>query len=322
MRLFVARAAEIRPGFALTADNAAAVAAICRRLEGLPLALELAAAWVKVLPPALLLTRLEQRLPLLSSGARDLPPRQQTMRDAIAWSHDLLSESEQALFRRLAVFAGGFTLEAAEWVAGAGLRVAGPMGDEPGAGRQPITRNPQPATLDGLAALVEQSLLRWAEPSAPGAGEARFSMLETVREYAMEDLAASGEEDAVRRAHAELFLALAERAEPELTGPAQAVWLDRLEIEHDNLRAALAWSLEAGETPPSGGDSSLWQGETPSPVGGGQEGGHGRGQGTGGRLPPPVEGGTGGRPQPLCGSPERWGGSGACTGIRGRDGPG
>jgi predicted ATPase/DNA-binding XRE family transcriptional regulator len=220
VQLFVARATEVRPGFALTPENADLVAAICRQVDGLPLALELAAARVKILPPAALRARLAQRLPLLTGGARDAPERQQTMRQAIAWSHELLSESEQILFRRLAVFAGGCTLEAAAGVAG---------GDRDG--------------IDLVASLVDQSLLRQIEPPAPGAAEARFTMLETVREYAWERLEASGEAEAVRQAHAAFCLTLAERAEPELTGPAQAEWLNRLEIEHDNLRAALAWAL-------------------------------------------------------------------------------
>jgi tetratricopeptide (TPR) repeat protein len=178
--------------------------------------------------------RLEQRLPLLSGGARDAPERQQTMRQAIAWSHDLLSAPDQVLFRRLAVFAGGCSLEAATTVA--------TIGD--------LGQNTQADVLDGLAALVDQSLARLEEPSAHGESEARYAMLETVREYALEQLESSGEAEAVRQAHAAFCLALAERAEPELTGPAQAEWLSRLELEHDNLRAALAWSLggSAGAT--------------------------------------------------------------------------
>jgi predicted ATPase/transcriptional regulator with XRE-family HTH domain len=245
VRLFVERAAEVRPGFALTPENAVEVAAICRQVEGLPLALELAAARINVLPPAALRTRLAQRLPLLTSGARDAPERQQTMRQAIAWSHDLLSETEQSLFRRLAVFSGGCTLEAVTAVATCGA---------PG-------QDDEAAILDGLAALVDQSLVRLEESIARGAAEARFTMLETIREYALERLVVSGEAEAVRRAHAAFYLALAERGEPELTGPAQAEWLNRLEIEHDNLRAALAWSLAGGETSPSaaggpGGESA------------------------------------------------------------------
>jgi predicted ATPase/transcriptional regulator with XRE-family HTH domain/Tfp pilus assembly protein PilF len=235
VRLFVERAAEVRPGFTLTPENAAAVAAICRQVEGLPLALELAAARVKVLPPAALRARLAHRLPLLSGGARDAPERQQAMRQAIAWSHDLLSEQEQILFRRLAIFAGGCTLEAASAVAARGLAGL----DDPG------------TIVDVLTALVDQSLIRFEEPSSDEAAEGRFMMLETIREYALEHLEERGEIESIRRAHAEFFLAFAERAEPELTGPAQAEWLRRLEAEHDNLRAVLAWSLAGGETTPS-----------------------------------------------------------------------
>jgi predicted ATPase/DNA-binding XRE family transcriptional regulator len=231
VRLFVERAAEVRPGFALTPENAVAVAAICRQVEGLPLALELAAARVKVLTPAALRARLAHRLPLLSGGARDAPERQQAMRQAIAWSHDLLGESEQILFRRLAIFAGGCTLEAAS--AGAAEGLAGL--DDPG------------TIIDGLTALVDHSLVRFEEPSAHEAAEGRFVMLETIREYALERLEENGEAEAVRRAHAAFYLAFAERAEPELTGPDQAEWLHRLESEHDNLRAALGWARDHGE---------------------------------------------------------------------------
>ena len=190
VRLFVARAEAVQPDFALTPDNAVAVAEICRRLDGLPLAIELAAARVKVLPPAALLARLDHRLPLLTGGGRDLPARQQTMRAAIAWSHDLLTPEEQVLFRRLAVFAGGFTLEAAEAVASG----SGEPGIDP---------------FEGVASLLDKSLLR--QEAGPG-GEPRFSMLETVREFALEQLAASGEEAAIRERHAAWCLALAETA--------------------------------------------------------------------------------------------------------------
>jgi predicted ATPase/DNA-binding CsgD family transcriptional regulator len=222
-RLFVERARDVRPGFALTEANAAAVSEICRRLDGLPLALELAAARTKVLPPAALLTRLERRLPLLTGGAADLPYRQRTLRDTIAWSHDLLSPEEQALFRRLAVFAGGCSLEAAEAAAG-GLGAS---------------------VLDGVASLVDKSLVRAVDGLE---GEPRFGMLETVREFGLERLAASGEEVAVRGAHAAWFLALAERPERSWKhGPDQARWLERLRAELANLRAALDWLDETGD---------------------------------------------------------------------------
>ena len=229
VQLFVERAREASPSFALTEANAAAVSAVCRRLDGLPLALELAAAWVKLLPPTALLARLDRALPLLGGGPRDLPERQRTMRNAIAWSHDLLTPTEQVLFRRLAVFAGGFTLDAAEAVVAA-------AGD------------PDAAVLAGVLALVDKSLVRRDDGTADEKSIApRFGMLETVREYARERLAASGEAEAIGRAHAAYFLDLAERAEPEMTGSEEPAWLARLDAEHDNLRAAFAWAMERSE---------------------------------------------------------------------------
>jgi predicted ATPase/DNA-binding CsgD family transcriptional regulator len=225
VRLFVARAEAASPGFALTAANAAAVAELSRRLDGLPLAIELAAARVPTLPPAALLARLDRTLPLLTGGRRDAPARQRTMQEAIAWSHDLLTGEERSLFRRLAVFAGGFALEAAETVA------ADPGGEPP--------------VLDGLASLVEASLLgrvRGAEEA-----ELRYRMLETVREFALEQLAQSGDEESTRGRHLAHYLALAERAAPELVGPDQVAWLDRLQAEHDNLRAAFGWAEATGD---------------------------------------------------------------------------
>jgi len=223
VRLFVTRAEAVQPDFALTADNAVAVAEICRRLDGLPLAIELAAARVKVLPPAALLARLERRLPMLTGGGRDVPERQKTMRDAIAWSYDLLTPEEQVLFRRLAVFAGGFTLEATEAVA------SGPG-------------EPAVDPFEGIASLLDKSML-WQD--AGRGGESRFAMLETVREFALEQLMASGEEDAIRERHADWCLAMAEASELYLR--AQAASLARLDAELDNLRAALAWFDAAGE---------------------------------------------------------------------------
>ncbi len=221
-RLFVERAREVAPAFQLTQVNAAAVAAICRRLDGLPLAIELAAAWIKVLPPVELLTRLDRALPLLAGGAWDLPGRQRTMEHTIAWSHDLLSPAERVLFRRLAVFAGGFTLEAAEAV----VSSPGDLGVE---------------VLEGVASLVDKSLLRQTEGVG---GDARFGMLETVRQYGWERLAESGEEDAVRRPHMAWCVRLVERAEEAFLSAEEPTWLDRLEAEHDNLRTALAWTIE------------------------------------------------------------------------------
>jgi predicted ATPase len=211
-----ARAADHR--FVLTAANAADVTAICAKLDGLPLAIELAAAWTATLPPAALLTRLEPRLPLLSGGPRDAPERQRTMRSAIAWSLDLLALEERTLFRRLAVFAGGFELEAAERVALAGNDL-------------------------GVAALAAKSLLSRGDD---GPGEPRFALLETVRETALEELAASGEEDSVRDAHAAWCLDLAERAEGHWWRPDQQVWEGRLTAEAENLRAALDWAERRG----------------------------------------------------------------------------
>ena len=228
VRLFVARARAVDPSFALADAEATTVAELCRRVDGLPLAIELAAAWAPILPPAALLARLEPRLPLLTGGARDLPTRQQTMRDAIAWSHDLLAPGEQDLFRRLAVFAGGFGLEAVEAVAGA---------EEEGA-------EVLPGLFRGVAALVDKSLIG----RGGGHDEApRFRMLETVREFALERLEEGGEAEAVRRRHAAHYLALAEEAEPALWGPDPQQWLERLQAEHDNLRTALTWTTAGAE---------------------------------------------------------------------------
>jgi len=223
--LFVERATAMQPAFALTQDNAAAVAAVCRRVDGLPLAIELAAARVNVLPPAALLARLEQRLPLLTGGGHDLPARQRTMRDAIAWSYDLLNPDAQALFRRLAVFAGGFTLEAAETVAVPDMAFS---------------------TLDGIVTLVEQSLLRPVSGVA-GDEEPRYLMLETVREFGLERLAAAGEEDDARQRHAEHFLRLSSGfryASPVLMNLES---LARVAADHDNVRLARAWFDEHGD---------------------------------------------------------------------------
>ncbi len=223
--LFTQRAGDACPDFRLTSDNAPAVAEICECLDGLPLAIELAAARVRLLSPTALLSRLGKGLSLASGGARDLPTRQQTLRATIEWSYALLSEAEKTLFRRFAVFVGGATLAAVEVV----CDVEGDLG-------MPV--------IDGLAALVDKSLLR---ALGDVAGETRFRMLETVREYAQEQLIKSGEGDAVQRRHAAYLLALAERAEPELSGPCQAEWLERLEREHDNLRVVLQWSLDTGD---------------------------------------------------------------------------
>jgi predicted ATPase/class 3 adenylate cyclase/DNA-binding XRE family transcriptional regulator len=226
--LFIERARDARADFAVTAANAPAIAEICTRLDGLPLAIELAAARVKLLPPETLLARLSSRLKLLTGGARDVEERQRTMQSTIGWSEGLLSPQERLLFRRLAVFVGGCTLEAAEAVCVA------PEGAEP----------LELDLLDGLGALVDQSLVQQREEEGGGGGEPRFGMLHVIREYGLERLDESGETEALRGAHAAYFLMLAERAQPELRGSGQSAWLERLERDHDNLRAALDWSLE------------------------------------------------------------------------------
>ncbi|HZQ35478.1 MAG TPA: helix-turn-helix domain-containing protein, partial [Dehalococcoidia bacterium] len=254
VELFVRRAQEIRPGFTLTDENAAAVAAICRHLDGLPLAIELAAARTTVLPPAALLRRLEgdgaPSLRLLTSGARDLPARQQTLRDTIAWSHDLLAPRVRLLFRRLAAFASGWTLEAAEAVAG-DPPAAGGAGNEGTASALPRPAHGNGAmgsvegptlapsqVLDGLSELVDQSLVTVEERET----DVRYRMLETIREFAAEQLDASGEGDAVRRRQRDWCLALAEEPMPAWEGHPYAAWLARLEQEQDNFRTALAFS--------------------------------------------------------------------------------
>jgi predicted ATPase/class 3 adenylate cyclase len=231
VELFIQRALSVKPDFRVDNDNAPAVAEICVRLDGLPLAIELAAARIKLFPPQAILARLGRRLELLRGGARDVPDRHQTLRHAISWSYNLLEVDEQALFRRLAVFAAGCTLEAAEAVCQAV--------DVPTAG---VGQSLE--VLDGVASLVDKSLLCQEEQAS---GEPRFRMLETIREYGLECLTASGEAPAIRRAHADYYLALVEEAEAALTGLEQATWLDRLEVEHDNLRAALRWAEEGGE---------------------------------------------------------------------------
>jgi len=225
VRLFLDRAARVRPDFALTEENAAAVADVCRRLDGLPLALELAAARVKVLSPHALLSRLDHRLTLLIGGSRDLPARQRTLRDAIRWSYELLDDAERRLFRRLAVFAGGCTLAMAETVCHA-------------------DGEPDVDLLDLMASLVEKSLVRRAD--GPD-GEPRFSMLETIREFATEELTASGEADMVYRRLAGLALALVDPTWP-VRRVAPGAALERLATEQDNVRAALRWAIDAPDT--------------------------------------------------------------------------
>src|SRR5215204_2923767 len=225
IRLFVERAQAVKPDFSLTEENAWAVVEICARLDGLPLAIELAAARIKLLPPQALLARLGNRLKVLTSGARNLPERQRTLRSAIEWSYGLLDESEKILFGRLGVFSSGAALEAIEAVCDA-------RGDLP------------VDVFEGVSSLLDKSLLQQRDGSD---GEAHFVMLETIHEFALEKLEESSNAEAIRRGHAEYFLALAEEAEPGLWGPEDATWLDRLEQEHDNMRAALSWAIKYEE---------------------------------------------------------------------------
>ncbi len=223
--LFLERALAIKPDLVVTKANMQAIAAICAHLDGLPLAIELAAARVKLLPPRALLERLTRRLEVLTGGAQNVSVRQQTLRDTLAWSYNLLDREEQQLFRRLSVFVSGCTLEAIESI----CRI---FAD----GAQQV--------LDIVTSLIDKSMLHQIEQEEK---EPRLVMLETIREYGLEVLAASGEEEIARRAHAAFYLSLAERVEPELGGAQQAIWLERLEREHDNLQAALRWSLAQGQ---------------------------------------------------------------------------
>jgi predicted ATPase len=228
VRLFVERASAAQSGFKLTGNNAQVVAEICQRLEGIPLAIELAATRIRLMTPQTLVSRLDKRLQVLKSDAKDLPRRLQTLRDSITWSYELLDPAETALFERLGVFVGGWTPEAAEAVA----KRTGPReGDE-----VPV--------LDLLDSLVSKNLVTVTEA---GTGGSRFSMLETIREFALEVLADHGESEAAGRRHALYFLEWAEEAEPKLHGPDVIMWMEQLDREHDNLRAALSWAFERGE---------------------------------------------------------------------------
>jgi len=255
--LFAERAQAARPGFKLTDDNAAAIAEICRRLDGLPLAIELVAARVRLMLPKALLSRLitaqgRTQIQIVADGLSDLPARQKTLHDAIRWSYDLLQPNEQALFRRLGVFVGGWTLEAAEAISGDWrLETESPRGI--GEGESPISnlshgdapQSPIPV-WNSLTVLLDNNLVQEQAQPDGSDDELRFSMLETIREFALEQLAASSEEDTARRKHADHFIALAEQGDPSLTGTAeQTAWLNRLERDHDNIRAALRWLLEA-----------------------------------------------------------------------------
>ncbi len=225
VRLFVEHAHAANLDFALEAKNAPAVGEICRRLDGLPLAIELAAAWVKVLSPMALLARLEHRLPLLVGGSRDAPARQQTLRATIAWSYDLLTKDEQALFRRLAVFAGGFTLEAVEAVRG-------------------ISEEESAVVLGRIASLVDHGLL---DRELPVEAEPRFGMLETIREFAFDRLATSGEEEAVRRLQGTRLLTQVEAFRIRIEGPHRPIAIEEMAQELDSVRGALAWAIGRGE---------------------------------------------------------------------------
>jgi predicted ATPase/DNA-binding winged helix-turn-helix (wHTH) protein len=222
IELFVQRAAAVGPDFALTAENAPAIREICSRLDGLPLAIELAAARTKVLSPGAMLDRLQSRLQLLTGGALDLPERQQTLRKAIDWSHDLLNEAERKLFRRLSVFAGGCTLEAAEAVCN-------------------TSRDLGIDLFEGLSSLVDKNLVQRADRTG---SETRFAMLEMIREYALERLTDQGEESSARRAHAAYYLVIAEEGNPELTTAERVRWLVQCDVEIDNFRFALDWLFQ------------------------------------------------------------------------------
>jgi predicted ATPase len=224
--LFVQRAIAAKPDFELSRENASAVTEICARLDGLPLAIELAAARVKVLSPSSMRTRLASRLQLLTGGARDLPQRQQTLRAAMDWSYDLLSPAEQKLFRRLSVFVGGCNLEGVEAVCDAKADLDLDL-------------------LDGMASMVDKSLVQQVEQAK---GESRFVMLETIREYALEKLEASGEDALTKRAHAAYCLVLAEEVGTEQGGAEDVEWLERFTLEHDNFRAGLEWLTETGDS--------------------------------------------------------------------------
>jgi predicted ATPase/DNA-binding CsgD family transcriptional regulator/Tfp pilus assembly protein PilF len=227
--LFVERAQARLPTFQLSQENARAIAELCVRLDGLPLAIELAAARIALLPPQALLERLSQRFQLLTGGARTLPARQHTLHNTLQWSYDLLTTQEQRLFRCLCVFVGGFTLERAEAVS--------KLSSE--------TELEAVSTLDAVASLLDKSFL--LQQTGQEGEEPRFIMLETIREYGRELLAASGEAEAIQRAHAVYYLALAEEAEPGLIDAGKGRWLERLQREHENLRAALLWLVEHNE---------------------------------------------------------------------------
>ena len=238
VRLFIERAVAVRPGFSVTNENAPAVAAISARLHGMPLAIELAAARIKLLSPDAILVRLDHQLDVLAAGARDLPERQQTLRGAIAWSYDLLDEGGKRLLDRLSVFAAGCDLVSAEAICGPSSEIGGDI-------------------LDGLMALVDQSLVKVEETAD---GETRFRLLDTIREYAAERLEADGEVEDIRARHRDWYVTLVPQAAAELSGPDQRRWLDRLELEHDDIRAVLDRAVTAPDPPVAIGVAfSMWR---------------------------------------------------------------
>jgi len=245
VRLFIERGVAAKPGFEVTNENAPAVAEITSRLDGLPLAIELAAARLRLLTPQAILARLGDRLALLSGGARDLPERQQTLRAAIAWSYDLLGADERDLFERVGVFMGGWTLDAAEAVAGSGAAAEGGQRSAASAASASASSTAMDV-LDGLASLSEKSLLR---PQEDAHGDSRFLMLETIRAYAVERLNGRPDVEAIREQHAAWYLGFAESIAGDIGGGDRRELLNHLEDDHDNLRAALAWFMAGNQLP-------------------------------------------------------------------------
>jgi tetratricopeptide (TPR) repeat protein len=223
--LFVERAVAVKSDFSLTVDNARAVAEIISRVDGLPLAIELAASRIKLLPPERLLARLQERLPLLTTTSPSVPERQRTLRRTIEWSYELLDGTQRRVFARLAVFSGGADLDAVEGVVNPGRELGIDV-------------------IDALSVLLENNLVRNVETDD---GDVRFTMLETIREYGLERLVEFGEEPQIRRRHVEYWITFAAQAAPALSGADQATWTRRVEREQENLRSAFAWALQAGD---------------------------------------------------------------------------
>jgi predicted ATPase/transcriptional regulator with XRE-family HTH domain len=256
IRLFIERATAVRPDFVLTAENAPAVVEICTRLDKVPLAIELAAARARTLSPAEIVRRLDSNLELLTGGARDLPPRQRALRSAIDWSYDLLNEGERQLFRRVSVFVGGFTQEAAEAVCGQGEDTGGLKAETQHVEGVSAAADGGISIVAVLDSLIDKSLVRREDAN----GEPRFSMLETIREYAWWRLVGRGGDTSTQRRYINYYAALAEQAKADMKGPQQLAWLQRLEAEHNNLRAVLRWALNARNTEIALGLSgTLWR---------------------------------------------------------------